>query len=116
MVFIPLTFTLHPLKLQPTTPLVYDSTPPNVTTPSAQALLDSIKFSPQAAVDMLRLVDAMLAQATANKAFDVHIPLLDTSVSKVISLGSVLTDKLFEFFVIAQRFEDRGVKSLSIKG
>lgn len=65
---------------------------------------------------MLRLVDTMLAQASGNKAFDVLIPLLDTSISKVISFGSVFTDALFEYFVIAQRFSDRKVKSLAIKG
>jgi hypothetical protein len=95
----------------------FDDIPPVVRLlPDAQALLDSMKFSPQNAVDMLRLVDAMLAQATANKSFDVYVPLLDTSISKIISFGSVFTDTLFEYFVIAERFEDRAVKSLSIKG
>lgn len=65
---------------------------------------------------MLRLVDTMLAQASGNKAFDVHIPLLDTSVSKVISFGSVFTEALFEYFVFAQPFIDRELKSLTIKG
>ena len=66
--------------------------------------------------DMLRLVDTILAQASGNKAFDVVIPLLDTSFSKVISFGSVFTDALFEHFVIAQPFINRGVKSLALKG
>lgn len=38
---------------------VFDDIKPNVTLPDAQALLDSIKFSPQLAVGMLRLMDAV---------------------------------------------------------
>ena len=65
---------------------------------------------------MLQIVDAMLAQATGNKAFDAQIPLLDTSVNKIISIGSVFTNAIFEYFVIVQPFEDRVDKSLIIRG
>ena len=65
---------------------------------------------------MLQIVDAMLAQATGNKAFDAQIPLLDTSVNKIISIGSVFTNAIFEYFVIVQPFEDRVSKSLIIRG
>lgn len=85
---------------------VFDEDPPVITYPNMQALLDSIKFSPQNAVDMLRTVDFWLAQATSNKVLDANIPLLDTSLSKVLSIASVFTDKLFEFFVQAEDFEE----------
>ena len=65
---------------------------------------------------MLQIVDAMLAQATGNKAFDAQIPLLDTSVNKIISIGSVFTNAIFEYFVVVQPFEDRVSKSLIIRG
>ena len=65
---------------------------------------------------MLQIVDAMLAQATGNKAFDAQIPLLDISVNKIISIGSVFTNAIFEYFVIVQPFEDRVDKSLIIRG
>lgn len=95
---------------------VFDDVSPLIELPSAQSLLDSMKFSPQAAVNMLQLVDAMLAQATGNKAFEAQIPLLDTSVKSIISIGAVFTNALFEFFVMVQPFEDRATKSLMIKG
>ena len=65
---------------------------------------------------MLQLVDAMLAQASGNKAFDAQIPLLDTSVKSIINIGTVFTSALFEIFVQVQPFEDRASKSLTIKG
>ena len=65
---------------------------------------------------MLQIVDAMLAQATGNKAFDAQIPLLDTSVNKIISIGSVFTNAIFQYFVVVQPFEDRVSKSLIIRG
>ena len=65
---------------------------------------------------MLQIVDAMLAQVTGNKAFDAQIPLLDISVNKIISIGSVFTNAIFEYFVIVQPFEDRVSKSLIIRG
>lgn len=94
---------------------VFDKDPPEIILPNVQALLDSIKFSPQNAVDMLRLVDYWLARATSNKILDVKIPLLDTSLSKVLSIASVFTDKLFEYFVKAEPFDDRGVKTLQVR-
>jgi hypothetical protein len=94
---------------------VFDKGPPEIILPNVQALLDSIKFSPQNAVDMLRLVDYWLARATSNKILDVKIPLLDTSLSKVLSIASVFTDKLFEYFVKAEDFDDRGVKTLQVR-
>jgi hypothetical protein len=94
---------------------VFDKDPPEIILPNVQALLDSIKFSPQNAVDMLRLVDYWLARATSNKILDVKIPLLDTSLSKVLSIASVFTDKLFEYFVKAEDFDDRGVKTLQVR-
>ena len=65
---------------------------------------------------MLQMVDTTLAQATGNKAFDAHIPLLDTSVKSIIEITSVFTSALFEFFVTVQPFDDRGIKSLMMKG
>lgn len=44
-----------------------------------------------------------------NKAFEVNVPLLDKSFSKVLSVGKVLTEKLFEFFVKPE--EPSGQKS-----
>jgi hypothetical protein len=85
---------------------IFDEIGPSITYPDSQALRDSIKFSPQNAVNMLALVDAWLAQASNNKAFDVNIPLLDTSFSKVLSIASVFTDKLYEFFVKAEDFAE----------
>lgn len=85
---------------------IFDEDPPTVTLPDTQALLDSIKFSPQNAVDMLRVVDYWLARATGNQILDTRIPLLDTSFSKVLSIASIFTDKLFELFVKAEDFEE----------
>ena len=65
---------------------------------------------------MLQILDTTLAQATGNKAFDAHIPLLDTSVKDIIDFASVFTSALFEFFVMVQPFGDRGIKSLMMKG
>jgi hypothetical protein len=65
---------------------------------------------------MLQLVDSMLAQATANKAFDAQIPLLDTSIKDILSVAEVFTNAMFQFFVIVQNFDDRATKSLVIKG
>ena len=95
---------------------VFDDDPPAIQLPDAQSLIDSMKFSPQTAVNMLQLVDAMLAQASGNKAFDAQIPLLDTSVKSIINIGTVFTSALFEIFVQVQPFEDRASKSLTIKG
>jgi hypothetical protein len=58
----------------------------------------------------------MLAQATANKAFDAQIPLLDTSIKDILSVAEVFTNAMFQFFVIVQNFDDRATKSLVIKG
>ena len=122
---------------------IFDDTPHVIELPTAKSLLDSMKFSPQNAVSksiicsfshvliilqflfhlklllysaMLQILDTTLAQATGNKAFDARIPLLDTSVKSIISVGSVFTSALFEFFVMVQPFNDRGRKSLLIKG
>jgi hypothetical protein len=65
---------------------------------------------------MLQLVDAMLAQATANKAFDAQIPLLDISIKDILSVAEVFTNAMFQFFVMVQNFDDRATKSLVIKG
>ena len=66
--------------------------------------------------DMLQFVDTILAQATGNKAFNAHIPLLDTSLNSVIGIASVFTNALFEFFVMVQPFENRETKSLLMTG
>jgi hypothetical protein len=65
---------------------------------------------------MLQLVDSMLAQATANKAFDAQIPLLDISIKDILSVAEIFTNAMFQFFVIVQNFDDRATKSLVIKG
>lgn len=51
-----------------------------------------------------------------NEAFNVNVPLFDTSFAKIFSLGKVLTEKLFVFFVEVEPFDRRGVKSLTFKG
>lgn len=65
---------------------------------------------------MLQAVDSILADAVGNKAFDAKIPLLDTSFKELLSIGSVFTNAMFEFFVTVVPFEDRGTKSLIIQG
>jgi hypothetical protein len=86
---------------------IFDEIPPTVVLPDAQEILDSVQFSPQTAVNMLQLVDGLLVEAAKNPGetaadlriinllidsltsfdcllgFDVRIPLLDTSLSKV---------------------------------
>jgi hypothetical protein len=52
----------------------------------------------------------MIADAMRNKALDANIPLLDTSFSKVLKVAKVITNKLFEFFVKVEDFEDRTKK------
>ena len=81
-----------------------------------QAQISSTPHYLNSLSDMLRLVDAMLTQATSNKAFDVRVPLLDTTITKIIGMGLVFTEALYDFFVVAQPFDERGVKSLEIKG
>ena len=66
--------------------------------------------------DMLQILDTTLSQVTGNKAFDARIPLLDTSVKSIFGIASLFTSALFEFFVMVQPFDDRGIKSLLIKG
>ena len=75
-------------------------------------LMLSVPFSS----DMLIMIDAMLARATKNKAFNTKIPLLDISINDMIDVASIFTSALFEFFVMVQPFEDRAIKSLSILG
>lgn len=65
---------------------------------------------------MLQMIDAMLAQATKNRAFNAEIPLLNISIKDIIGVAEVFTSALFEFFVMIQPFEERGIKSLAIKG
>ena len=72
--------------------------------------------APLSLPDMLQTIDTTLAQATSNKAYDARIPLLDTTFKDIVSLASVFTSALFEFFVIVEPFEDRGKKSLVIRG
>lgn len=74
--------------------------------PNGQAFLDSIKFSPQSAVNMLRLLDGLIAGASSNAAFNARIPLLDTSFNKVIIVAKMFTDKLYEFFVRCEEFDE----------
>jgi len=62
------------------------------------------------------MIDAMLAQATKNRAFNAEIPLLNISIKDIIGVAEVFTSALFEFFVMIQPFEERGIKSLAIKG
>ena len=65
---------------------------------------------------MLQMIDAMLAQATKNRAFNAEIPLLNISIKDIIGVAELFTSALFEFFVMIQPFEERGIKSLAIKG
>ena len=65
---------------------------------------------------MLQLVDAILTRAASNSLFNVKIPLLNTSIKDVISVASVFTDALFEFFVMVKPFDDRDTKSLLLTG
>lgn len=65
---------------------------------------------------MLRLVDSVIARATSHKAFNTNLPLLDTSIKEVIGVANVFSSVLFEFFVMVQPFEERGIKSIVIKG
>ena len=65
---------------------------------------------------MLQMIDAMLAQATTNNAFNVQIPLLDISIKKIIGVASVFTSALFEFFVMVPPINERKKKSLVVKG
>jgi hypothetical protein len=58
----------------------------------------------------------MLEQAAGNKALDVRIPLIDISLKKIISYGTVFTDAFYEFFVKVEDFNDRAIKSLVING
>jgi hypothetical protein len=65
---------------------------------------------------MLQIIDTTLLQISSNKVFDAQIPLLDMSVKSLTGISSVFTNAMFEFFVMVQPFEDRGSKSLIIKG
>ncbi len=68
---------------------------------------DFITFSPENAVAMLRLIDSTFVRAQENEAFDVSIPLTDTSVSAVLATGSVLTTNLLKLFQKVEPFDDR---------
>lgn len=65
---------------------------------------------------MLQFVDSVLMQATKNRAFNAEIPLLNISIKDIIGVAELFTSALFEFFVMIQPFEERGIKSLAIKG
>ena len=60
---------------------------------------------------LIIFIAVVLAEATRNEAFNVNVPLLDTSLSKVLSIGKVLTEKMFVFFVEVEAFEKRGEES-----
>lgn len=62
------------------------------------------------------MIDAMLAQATTNKAFNVHIPLINISIKDIIGVASVFSSALFEFFVMVPPISDRKKISLLVKG
>ena len=60
--------------------------------------------------------EQMLAEATQNKAFDIRVPLLNTSLTEVFQVGKVITRELFKFFVKVEDFDDRALKSLTFAG
>jgi hypothetical protein len=64
---------------------------------------------------MLRVIDAMFLQLSRNKAFNGQIPLLNIPVSKVISFGTIFTGAIHKYFLMAQPFNDRQTKYLTMK-
>jgi len=69
------------------------------------------------AVRMLERLDEVLLDATQNSALeDTQIPLLDATLSDAIGLASTFATTLYELFVIPTPFDDREVKSLSLRG
>ena len=41
----------------------------------------------------------LIVQAMRNKAFEMNIPLMDTSLAKVLEVAKSFSNNLFEFFV-----------------
>ena len=97
---------------------VFDNDPPDVELPNTQAILDSVKFSPQSDAGMLRhsifiefsklglsrnlfssCLFQLLLDARRNSAFKINIPVLDTSFRKVFEIGKVFTNKLFRYIL-----------------
>ena len=94
---------------------VFDDIAPEVLIPSLDDLQDLIKFSPANAISLLRLIDSALAEAAQNDAFQTQVPLMDNATfSDILSVGKSFTASLYEFFVQAEPFDERGVKSLTL--
>ena len=95
--------------------IVFDDIAPEVLMPSLNDFQDLIKFSPANAISLLRLIDSALAEAAQNDAFQAHVPLMDNATfSDILSVGKSFTASLYEFFVQAEPFDERGVKSLTL--
>lgn len=94
---------------------VFDDIAPEVLIPSLDDFQDLIKFSPANAISLLRLIDSALAEAAQNDAFQTQVPLMDKATfSDILSVGKSFTASLYEFFVQAEPFGERGVKSLTL--
>lgn len=94
---------------------VFDDIAPEVLIPSLEDLQDLIKFSPANAISLLRLIDSALAEAAQNDAFQTQVPLMDKATfSDILSVSKTFTASLYESFVRAEPFDERGVKSLTL--
>lgn len=95
---------------------VFDDIAPEVEIPDFDDFNDIIKFSPANAISLLRLIDSALAEAAQNDAFQTQVPLMDKATfSDILSVGKSFTASLYEFFVQAEPFDERGVKSLTLR-
>eukprot|EP00957_Ditylum_brightwellii_P094568 7202667-Ditylum_brightwellii.AAC.1 len=96
---------------------IFDDIAPVVTLPDPSKWTGIIQFTPENAIVLLRLAEAAIIEATRNKAFaKYNLPLLNVSPGKVLEFAKVFTERLYEFFVMVEPFEERSVKSLLFQG
>jgi hypothetical protein len=95
---------------------VFDNMAPVIKLPNVKSLKDMLQFSPQNAVEMLRIIESVLISAATNPIFDMNIPILDRKFSEIFVVARMFTARLYEFFVMSQPFEQRQFKSLTMSG
>jgi hypothetical protein len=70
-------------------------------------------YSPQSAVNLLRLIDSALVRMQENEGFgQVNLPVIKKTFAEVLATGSIITNFLNELFVVVEAFEDRATKTL----
>ncbi len=72
---------------------------PQYELPNVESIRNAVRFSPQNAVDMLRFVDTLLVDFLRNPALEYNIPVINRSFRRVLEVGRVFSNSMYEFFV-----------------